>query len=189
MWQAGTSGMTFPVEMSHHIVLPATRWFTTWREVDHLAVCVSPQHGCAAAIAEKLISAAQAGGTSGVRLFCLARVSSNQALLSEKLIWAAQAGGTSGVRLFSLARVSSNQALLSYSAVWVLASPAVRQLPGPALWAQAGRAVRQLFGPAVWAPTGPAVMLGGFNVSNLMGITRRIIDIGKKMTFYFLQNV
>jgi hypothetical protein len=31
--------------------------------------------------------------------------------------------------------------------------------------------------------------LGGFNVSNLMGITRRIIDIGKKITFYFLQNV
>jgi hypothetical protein len=31
--------------------------------------------------------------------------------------------------------------------------------------------------------------LGGFNVSNLMGITRRMIDIGKKITFYFLQNV
>ncbi len=31
--------------------------------------------------------------------------------------------------------------------------------------------------------------VGGFNVSNLMGITRRMIDIGKKMTFYFLQNV
>jgi hypothetical protein len=31
--------------------------------------------------------------------------------------------------------------------------------------------------------------LGGFNVSNLMGITRRKIDIGKKITFYFLQNV
>jgi hypothetical protein len=29
--------------------------------------------------------------------------------------------------------------------------------------------------------------LGGFNVSNLMGITRRMIDIGKKITFYFLQ--
>jgi hypothetical protein len=26
---------------------------------------------------------------------------------------------------------------------------------------------------------------GGFNVSNLMGITRRMIDIGKKITFYF----
>ncbi len=32
-------------------------------------------------------------------------------------------------------------------------------------------------------------LLGGFNVSNLMGITRRMIDIGKKITFYFLQNV
>jgi hypothetical protein len=31
--------------------------------------------------------------------------------------------------------------------------------------------------------------VGGFNVSNLMGITRRKIDIGKKITFYFLQNV
>jgi hypothetical protein len=29
--------------------------------------------------------------------------------------------------------------------------------------------------------------LGGFNVSNLMGITRRKIDIGKKITFYFQQ--
>ncbi len=28
-----------------------------------------------------------------------------------------------------------------------------------------------------------------FNVSNLMGIKRRMIDIGKKITFYFLQNV
>ncbi len=27
--------------------------------------------------------------------------------------------------------------------------------------------------------------IGGFNVSNLMGITRRKIDIGKKITFYF----
>jgi hypothetical protein len=36
---------------------------------------------------------------------------------------------------------------------------------------------------------GQAPTVGGFNVSNLMGITRRIIDIGKKMTFYFLQNV
>ncbi len=33
------------------------------------------------------------------------------------------------------------------------------------------------------------VSLGGFNVSNLMGIKRRIIDIGKKIAFYFLQNV
>jgi hypothetical protein len=32
-------------------------------------------------------------------------------------------------------------------------------------------------------------MVGGFNVSNLMGITRRMIDVGKKITFYFLQNV
>ncbi len=31
--------------------------------------------------------------------------------------------------------------------------------------------------------------IGGFNVSNLMGIKRRMIDIGKKITFYFLQNV
>jgi hypothetical protein len=31
--------------------------------------------------------------------------------------------------------------------------------------------------------------LGGFNVSNLMGITRRMIDIVKKITFYFFQNV
>ncbi len=34
-----------------------------------------------------------------------------------------------------------------------------------------------------------ACTLGGFNVSNLMGNTRRMIDIGKKITFYFLQNV
>jgi hypothetical protein len=31
--------------------------------------------------------------------------------------------------------------------------------------------------------------VGGFNVSNLMGIKHRMIDIGKKITFYFLQNV
>ncbi len=31
--------------------------------------------------------------------------------------------------------------------------------------------------------------VGDFNVSNLMGITRRMIDIVKKITFYFLQNV
>jgi hypothetical protein len=31
--------------------------------------------------------------------------------------------------------------------------------------------------------------LGGFNVSNLMGIKRRMIDIWKKITFYFLLNV
>ena len=29
----------------------------------------------------------------------------------------------------------------------------------------------------------------GFNVSNIMGIKLRMIDIGKKITFYFLQNV
>jgi hypothetical protein len=32
-------------------------------------------------------------------------------------------------------------------------------------------------------------IVGGFNVSNLMGITPRMIEIGKKITFYFLQNV
>jgi hypothetical protein len=67
LWQAGTSDLAFPVEMSHHIDVLATRWLTTWREVDRLAACVSPQRGCAAAIpaaiTEKLISAAQAGGT------------------------------------------------------------------------------------------------------------------------------
>jgi hypothetical protein len=31
--------------------------------------------------------------------------------------------------------------------------------------------------------------LGGFSVSNLMGIKRRTIDIGNKITFYFFQNV
>ncbi len=31
--------------------------------------------------------------------------------------------------------------------------------------------------------------VGGFNVSNLMGIKWRMIDIGKKITFYLLQNV
>jgi hypothetical protein len=31
--------------------------------------------------------------------------------------------------------------------------------------------------------------IGGFNVSNLMGIKRRMIDIWKKITFYFLKNV
>jgi hypothetical protein len=31
--------------------------------------------------------------------------------------------------------------------------------------------------------------IGGFNVSNYMGIKRRMIDIGKKITFYFLQIV
>ncbi len=34
-----------------------------------------------------------------------------------------------------------------------------------------------------------AYTVGGFNVSNLMGIKRRMIDIDKKITFYFLQNV
>ncbi len=37
--------------------------------------------------------------------------------------------------------------------------------------------------------TDPSYTVGGFNVSNLMGITWRKIDIGKKITFYFLQNV
>ncbi len=32
-------------------------------------------------------------------------------------------------------------------------------------------------------------ILGGFNVSNLMGFKRRMLDICKKITFYFLQNV
>jgi hypothetical protein len=31
--------------------------------------------------------------------------------------------------------------------------------------------------------------IGGLNVSNLMGIKRRMIDNDKKITFYFLQNV
>ena len=41
----------------------------------------------------------------------------------------------------------------------------------------------------LWASFTAWVYIRGFNVSNLMGITRRITDIGKKMTFYFLQNV
>jgi hypothetical protein len=67
--------------------VPATCWFTTWREDDRMAACVSPQCSWAAAIAEKLILAAQAGGTSAVRLFSLAKVSSNQALLSDLAVW------------------------------------------------------------------------------------------------------
>jgi hypothetical protein len=59
LWQAGTRGLAFPMEMSHHMDTPATRWFTTWREADLLETRVSPQRGCATAIAEKLISAAQ----------------------------------------------------------------------------------------------------------------------------------
>ncbi len=43
-------------------------------------------------------------------------------------------------------------------------------------------------GLACWVPPWVCI-LGGFNVSNLMGITRRMIDIVKKITFYFLQNV
>ncbi len=31
--------------------------------------------------------------------------------------------------------------------------------------------------------------LGGFNISNLMGIKRGMINIGRKITLYFLQNV
>jgi hypothetical protein len=38
------------------------------------------------------------------------------------------------------------------------------------------------------AGEGRGCTLGGFNVSNLMGIKRRMIDIGKKITFFFLQN-
>ncbi len=87
LWQAGTSGLAFPVEMSHHIDVTATRWFTTWREVDRLVAYVSPQCGCASAITEKLILAAQAGGTLAVRLFSPARASSNQALLSGPAVW------------------------------------------------------------------------------------------------------
>ncbi len=87
LWQAGTSGLAFPVEMSHNMDTLATCWFTTWREEDLLAACVSPQRGCTAAITEKLISAAQAGGTSAVRLFSPARVSSNQPLLSCLAVW------------------------------------------------------------------------------------------------------
>jgi hypothetical protein len=37
-------------------------------------------------------------------------------------------------------------------------------------------------------PTLKCCTLGGFNVSNLMEIKRRMIAIDKKMTFYFLQN-
>jgi hypothetical protein len=34
----------------------------------------------------------------------------------------------------------------------------------------------------------PQCTVGGFNVSNLIGIKRRMIDISKRITFYFLQN-
>jgi hypothetical protein len=86
LWQAGTSGLAFPVEMSHHMDTPATCWFTTWREADLLEACVSPQHGCNA-ITKKVMLAALAGGISAVRLFSPARVSSNQALLSGPAVW------------------------------------------------------------------------------------------------------
>jgi hypothetical protein len=43
--------------------------------------------------------------------------------------------------------------------------------------------------PANHLPEKTPCRLGGFNVSNLMGIKRRIIDIGKTITFYFLLNV
>ena len=99
-----------------------------------MAACVSPQRSWAAAIAEKLISAAQAGGTSAVRLFSPAKVSSNQALLSGPAVWV-------------LAGPVVRQ--LSGPALWAQAGPAVRQLSDPAVWAPTG--------PAVWAPTGLAV--------------------------------
>jgi hypothetical protein len=40
-----------------------------------------------------------------------------------------------------------------------------------------------------WRKMGGGYGEGGFNVSNLMRIKRRMIDIGKKKTFYFIQNV
>ncbi len=115
LWQGGTSGLAFPVEMSHHMEVPATCWLTTWREGDRMAAFVSPQHSWAAAIAEKLISAAQAGGTSAVRLFSPAKVSSNQALLSGPAVWA---------------RAGPAVRQLSGPAVWVPTGPAVRGAAG-----------------------------------------------------------
>jgi hypothetical protein len=103
--------------------VPATCWFTTWREDDRMAACVPPQRSWSAAIAEKLISAAQAGGTSAVRLFSPAKVSSNQALLSGPAVWV-------------LAGPAVRQ--LSGPAVWARAGPAVRRLSGPALRGAAG---------------------------------------------------
>jgi hypothetical protein len=44
------------------------------------------------------------------------------------------------------------------------------------------------FSPVITVITSHCTV-GGFNVSNLMGIKRRMIDIGKKKTFYFLQKV
>jgi hypothetical protein len=111
LWQAGTSGLAFPVEMSHHIDTPATCWLTTWREADLLAACVSSQRCCVAAIAEKFISAAQAGGTLAVRLFSPARVSSNQVLLSGPAVW-----------------------VLGGPAVRQLSGPAVWAPTGPPVW-------------------------------------------------------
>jgi hypothetical protein len=121
LWQAGTSGLAFPVEMSHHMDVPATRWFTTWREDDRLAACVSPQHGWAAAIAEKLFSAAQAGGKA---------VQPGQGLLQL----------LSGPAVWVLAGPVVRQ--LSGLVVWVQAGLAGRQLSGPAVWAPTGPAVR-----------------------------------------------
>ena len=88
-----------------------------------MAACVPPQRSWSAAIAEKLISAAQAGGTSAVRLFSPAKVSSNQALLSGPAVWV-------------LAGPAVRQ--LSGPAVWARAGPAVRRLSGPALRGAAG---------------------------------------------------
>ena len=80
-----------------------------------MAACVWPQRSWSAAIAEKLISAAQAGGTSAVRLFSPAKVSSNQALLSGPAVWV-------------LAGPAVRQ--LSAQAVWVPTGPAVRGAAG-----------------------------------------------------------
>ncbi len=44
-------------------------------------------------------------------------------------------------------------------------------------------------GAWLWTPKSQTYTVGGFNVPNLMVIKRRMIDIGKKITFYFLQNV
>jgi hypothetical protein len=64
-----------------------------------MAACVSPQRSWAAAIAEKLISAAQAGGTSAVRLFSLAKVSSNPGTaIRSGGVGAGWSGGEAAIR-------------------------------------------------------------------------------------------
>ncbi len=40
-------------------------------------------------------------------------------------------------------------------------------------------------GAWLWTPKSQTYTVGGFNVSNLMGIKRRMIDIGKKLLFTF----